>query len=145
MLKHFTLGSVATIAMTKSASASWMRLRDGSYTYVPDDSIVLFLIIAGIITFFVCGLYVLLFSPPPPKKTADEYNADAVLRWTGSIPRASGSFAWPTYKECLERIVRSRRLTNRRPCETPRSLRINLASTSTPKITDELVVAMSRI
>ena len=57
----------------------------------------------------------------------------------------AGSFAWPTYKECLDRIVRSRRLTNRRPCETPRSLRINLASTSTPKITDELVVAMSRI
>jgi hypothetical protein len=78
MLKYVTLGSAATIATAKPASAFWINHADGTYTYVP-DSLIFVLMFVGAVVGLGYVLFEVLSAPPPPKKTADEYNADAVL------------------------------------------------------------------
>jgi hypothetical protein len=78
MLKYLTLGSVVTIAMSKPASAFFINHDDGTYTYVPDGLIFVLLFIGGVVG--LCYICSEVFSAPPPaKKTADEYNTEAVL------------------------------------------------------------------
>lgn len=77
MRRTLMLSSLALAAMIRPASALWINHGDGTYTYIPDGLI--FVGIVVVVIGFVAVAASLQPFPPPPEKTADEYNAEAVL------------------------------------------------------------------
>lgn len=70
---------VAFAAMVQPAFALVIDHDDGSYTYLP-DGLVAFAVVVGVVMFVAISVMVSGDSGPPPReKTADEYNAEAVL------------------------------------------------------------------
>jgi hypothetical protein len=79
MRRLFMLIVIALAAMAQPAAALVIDHDDGTYTYVPDGFVV-FLVIVAVVVFVI--FYIILSEnsgPPPREKTADEYNAEAVL------------------------------------------------------------------
>jgi hypothetical protein len=76
------ISSTILLMLARPASAGWVYFRDGSRYYQfegPDFAILAYLLIVG--GGFALFVYRVLLRPePPPRtKTADEYNAEAVL------------------------------------------------------------------
>jgi hypothetical protein len=76
MLRLLLLTALTTSVMVRPAAAFWINHNDGTYTYVPDG---LFLVAILFVIGIMAGASSGLTSSPPPAKTADEYNAEAVV------------------------------------------------------------------
>jgi hypothetical protein len=82
MTKLCIINSTILLMLIRPASAGWVYYRDGTRSYQFDGAefaiLAYLLIVGGGIALFVYR--VLLHPEPPPRtKTADEYNAEAVL------------------------------------------------------------------
>jgi hypothetical protein len=81
--KVCSLGSTVLLALTSPASAGWVYYRDGSryYQFAGPDfvTLALSLLLFGGVVFLIIFVINNSAKPPPRAKTADEYNADAVL------------------------------------------------------------------
>jgi hypothetical protein len=75
--KLCTISSMILLMLSSPASALWINHGDGTYSYFPDGAI-LFVVALGIVG-FVVFLWSISSTPPLPERTADEYNAEAVL------------------------------------------------------------------
>ena len=73
------ISSTILLTLMSPASAGWVYYRDGSryYQFEGPDFAILAVIVIGVVA--IGGFVAAINAPPPRKKTADEYNADAIL------------------------------------------------------------------